>query len=96
MVYNKIYCVNEPETFAKVMKVHKECIWASLSIFVNIFENTDQFIKIQTKYRPIFGIFSTDYCVITASTNDWFHTTSYSLSRFKALVLTLVYHHKTL
>ena len=41
------------------------------------FENTDQFLKIQTKYRPIFDIFLkrsvlqtkiifTDHCVITA------------------------------
>ena len=43
---------------------------------VNIFENTDQFLKIQTKYRPIFDIslkrsvlqtkiIFTDHCVIT-------------------------------
>ena len=25
--------------------------------FVNVFEYTGQFLKIQTKYRPIFGIF---------------------------------------
>ena len=72
-------CVNEPKTFAKVMKLHKECMWASLSIFVNIFENTDQFLKIKTKYRPIFDIclkrsvlqtkiIFTDHCVITAQT----------------------------
>ena len=80
MVYNEKDCVNEPDTFAKVMKLHKGCIWASLFIFVNIFENTDQFLKIQTKYRPIFDIFLkrsvlqtkiifTDHCVITDTVN---------------------------
>ena len=51
--------------------------WYQNNLFVNIFENTDQFLKIQTKYRPIFDIFLkrsvlqtkiifTDHCVITA------------------------------
>ena len=79
MVYNEIDCVNEPKTFAKVMKLHKECMWASLSIFVNIFENTYQILKIQTKYRQIFDIclkrsvlktkiIFTDHCVISVIT----------------------------
>ena len=48
---------------------------------VNIFENTDQFLKIQTKYRPIFDnflkrsvlqtkIIFTDHCVITDQQNN--------------------------